>query len=272
MISRTKVAAAAFAVLAAGAAGFAIGNSGVTTPALAAEMSTPVTSFSTEQRGDIETIVRSYLMEHPEVIRDAINELQRREDEAARVAQTRAIDDSANLIFSSDKQVVIGNPDGKVTLVEFFDYNCTYCRRAQADMVKLLKDDPNLRVVLKEFPVLGPGSVDAAKVSVAVRMVAPEKYLAFHDALLSEPGKVDGARALAVAEDLGIDTAALQANIESDEVKATIAESYSLADKLNLTGTPSYVTHNEVVVGAVGFDTLKQKVADARESCKTATC
>jgi len=268
MTLRKTVAATSLALLAVGAIGFALGSRTAVTPALAET----ATSFSADQRGDIETIVREYLMAHPEVIRDAINELQRKEDEAAKVAQSQAIEDLADRIFASDKQVVIGNPDGAVTLVEFFDYNCTYCRRAQADMVKLIKDDPSLRVVLKEFPVLGSGSVEAARVSIAVRMIAPEKFNEFHDALLAEPGKIDGARALAVAEDLGIDANALNASLDSDEVKDTIAESYELADKLNLTGTPSYVTHNDVVIGAVGYDALKAKIAEARDSCKTATC
>jgi protein-disulfide isomerase len=139
-------------------------------------------------------------------------------------------------------------------------------------MKKLLASNPDLKVVLKEFPVLGDGSVEAARVGIAVQMTAPDKYAAFHDELLGEPGQVNGERALAVAEDLGLDIEAIKARIDSDEVKATISEVYDLAGKLNLTGTPSYVTHKEVVVGAVGYDALKAKLEEARTACGTATC
>ena len=228
--------------------------------------------FSDDQRTEVEGIIRNYLIANPEIIRDAINELQRRQDAAEQVAQAKTIHNSADLIFASKRQVVLGDPDGTVTLVEFFDYNCTYCRRAKADIDKLMAEDPKLRVVLKEFPVLGDSSVAAARVAVAVQLTAPEKYGAFHEALLGEPGQVNGERALAVAADLGLDAEVLRAKLDSDEVKATIAESYDLAGKLNLTGTPSFVTAREVVVGAVGYDALKAKLAAARADCKTATC
>jgi protein-disulfide isomerase len=198
-----------------------------------------------------------------------MDELQRREDTAAADQQVKAITDNRNLLFSSSRQVVLGNPNGDVTLVEFFDYNCTYCRRAQADMKELIAADKNLRVVLKEFPVLGEGSVEAAQVAVAVNIVAPEKYSAYHDAMLGERGQVNGERALAVAEDLGIDKTKLSQAMKSNEIKATIDEVYDLASKLTLSGTPSYVTAKEVVVGAVGVDALKQKIQDAR--CGQAT-
>lgn len=231
----------------------------------------PQAELSDDQRAEVEAIVKNYLIAHPEIIREAMDELQRREDAAAAAQQVKAITDNQNLLFSSKRQVVLGNPNGDVTLVEFFDYNCTYCRRAQADMKALIASDKNLRVVLKEFPVLGDGSVEAAQVAVAVNMIAPEKYGEYHDAMLGERGQLNGERALAVAEDIGIDKAKLAQAMKSDEVKATIAETYDLASKLALSGTPSYVTAKEVVVGAVGVDALKQKIQAARCSL-AATC
>jgi protein-disulfide isomerase len=228
-------------------------------------------ALSDDERAEVEGIIRNYLIANPEIIRDAINELQRRADEAAQLAQTKAINDNADLLFTSADDGVLGNPKGDVTLVEFFDYNCAYCRRAQADMENLIDKDPKLRVVLKEFPVLGDNSVQAARVSVAVLMTAPDKYAAFHDTLLGEPGQVDGTRALAVAKEVGLDPDALSARLDDDDVKARINESYDLAGKLNLTGTPSYVTKKEVIVGAVGYDALKSKIDDAR-GCDTASC
>ncbi|HMA55462.1 MAG TPA: DsbA family protein, partial [Pseudolabrys sp.] len=170
------------------------------------------------------------------------------------------------------RQVVLGNPDGNVTFVEFFDYNCGYCKRAMDDMLTLLKDDPKLKVVLKEFPVLGPGSVEAAQVAVAVRMQdkTGKKYLEFHRKLLGGRGQADKARALAVAKEIGLDMARLDKDIGSPEVKVTLQESFKLAEALGLNGTPSYVIGENVVVGAVGIDALREKVNTSR--CGKASC
>jgi len=233
---------------------------------------TAVAALSDDQISEVEGVIRNYLVANPDVIRDALDELQRRQDEAEQAAQVKAIADNRDVLFSSPRQVVLGNPDGDVTLVEFFDYNCGYCKRAHADMKQLLNDDKNLRIVLKEFPVLGEGSVEAAQVSIAVKMLAPEKSAEFFDTLLDEKGQVNGAKALALAEELGLDRTKVTETMKSDEVKKTIAEGYDLANKLALTGTPSYVTSQEVIVGAVGYDALKEKLAAARAACATADC
>jgi len=284
MTPRITAAVAILGALAIGGVGYLVGAT-QTLPAASAAGAAPaadatpvaaglvkMAEFTNDQRAEVEGIIRNYLIANPEIIRDAINELQRRQDAADQMAQTKVIGDSADLIFTSSHQVVLGNPQGKVTLVEFFDYNCTYCRRAEADMKKLIAGDPNLRIVLKQFPVLGPGSVEAAKVAVAFQMTAPERYADFHDAMLSEPGQVDGAKALAVAASLGLDPEALKAKLDSDEAKKTIAESYALAGKLNLTGTPSFVTHKEVIVGAVGYDALRAKIEALSTACASQAC
>jgi protein-disulfide isomerase len=139
-------------------------------------------------------------------------------------------------------------------------------------MKQLIAEDPNLRVVLKEFPILGDGSVAAAQVAVAVLMTAPDKYPAFHDALITEKGQVDGDKALAVATDLGLDPEVLKEKASSDAAKASIMEVRDLAEKLDLTGTPSYATKLKVVVGAVGYDTLKEEIKAARACKDVATC
>jgi protein-disulfide isomerase len=168
--------------------------------------------------------------------------------------------------------VTLGNPQGDVTVVEFFDYNCGYCKRAMNDMLDLLKSDGKLKFVLKEFPVLGEGSIQAAQVAAAVRMQdkSGKKYLEFHQKLLGGRGQADLARALAAAKDLGLDMARLEKDMASDEVKATLEESFKLAEALGLNGTPSYVVGSDVVVGAVGFNSLKEKVNAAR--CGQPTC
>jgi protein-disulfide isomerase len=151
-------------------------------------------------------------------------------------------------------------------MVEFFDYNCGYCKRAMSDMLDLIKNDSNLKFVLKEFPVLGEGSVEAARVAVAARMQdsTGKKYIEFHQKLLGGRG-ADKARALAVAKEVGFDMPRLERDMGSDEVKKTIDENMKLAEALGVNGTPSYVVGQEVVVGAVGLDALREKISAERK-------
>src|ERR1700680_4637591 len=183
-------------------------------------------SFTDSQRGDIETIVKNYLISHPEVLEEAMAELNKRQAAAEAEKHEAGVSSNADTIFNSPRGVVLGNKDGDVTFVEFFDYNCGYCKRAMADMLELMKNDPKLKVVLKEFPVLSEGSVEAAKVAVAVRMQDPsgKKYLDFHQKLLGGRGVADKARAMAAAKDAGLDTARIEKDLTSPEVKSTIDE------------------------------------------------
>ncbi|MEP0520438.1 MAG: DsbA family protein [Hyphomicrobiales bacterium] len=222
-------------------------------------------SFPDTQRDEIRDIVREYLLENPEIITEALNVLELRQKQAEETARVDALTSLEKQIFNSENQVVLGNPDGDVTLVEFFDYNCGFCKRAHQDMVTLMEADPNLRVVLKEFPVLGQGSVEAARVSVAVNELAPEKYEAFHLQLLLSPGQANQAKAIKTATDLGIDQAALEAAIKGERAAETIQEVYTIADALGLTGTPSYVVGKQVVFGAVGAEQLRESIAAARD-------
>jgi protein-disulfide isomerase len=228
--------------------------------------------FSAPQKNEIERIIRDYLVSHPEVLQDAIAELDRRQTAADLEKTKAALTSNAETVFNSNRQVVLGNPNGDVTMVEFFDYNCGYCKRAMADMMDLLKTDPKLRIVLKEFPVLGPGSIEAAKVAVAVRMQDKngKKYLDFHQKLLGGRGQADKARAIAVAKEVGFDVKRIEADMEGEEAKASLEETLKLGETLGLNGTPSYVVGSDVVVGAVGLDALRTKVSSAR--CGKAVC
>ncbi len=223
-------------------------------------------TFGDDQRGEIEKIVHDYLLSHPEVLQDAMAELDKRQNAEDAAKHLAAIKDNATAIFSSPHQVNLGNPQGDVTMVEFFDYNCAFCKRAMSDMLDLLKNDPKLKIVLKEFPVLGEGSVQAAQVAVAARMQdkTGKKYLDFHTKLLGGKGPADKARALAAAKEAGFDMARLDKDLQSDEVKQTLEDNLKLAESLGLNGTPSYVFPAEVVVGAVGLPALKGKVNTAR--------
>ena len=228
--------------------------------------------FTAPQKGEIERIIRDYLVNHPEVLQEAIAELDKRQAAADLEKAKTAIAGNAETLFNSSRQVVLGNPNGDVTMVEFFDYNCGFCKRALPDMLSLLKDDPKLKVILKEFPVLGPGSVEAAKVAVAVRMQdkGGKKYLEFHQKLLGGRGQADKARALAVAKEVGMDMKRVDTDMASDEVKVSLEETLKLGETLGLNGTPSYIIGNDVVIGAVGLDALRGKVSTAR--CGKAAC
>ena len=219
-------------------------------------------TFSADQRHEIEGIIKSYLVAHPEVLQDAMDALDKQQKQADAAKARETIKNNNATIFNSPHQVVLGNPQGNVTVVEFFDYNCAFCKRALPDMLTLLKTDSNLKFVLKEFPVLGPGSVEAAHVAVAAHMQDPtgKKYIEFHQKLLGGRGPADKARALAVAKEVGFDMTRLEKDMDSDEVKTTIDENMKLADALGVSGTPTYVVGDEVVVGAVGLDDLKQKI------------
>ncbi len=223
----------------------------------------PAQTFSPDQRQQIETIIKDYLIAHPEVMQDVLAAVDKHQKEAEAAKSAAIIKANQATLFNSPHQVVLGNPHGSVTAVEFFDYNCAYCKHALPDMMKLLQTEPNLKFVLKEFPVLGPGSVDAAHVAVAARMQDPTgtKYIEFHQKLLGGRGVADLTRALAVAKEVGYDMTRLQKDMSSPEVKTTIDEDMKLADAIGVDGTPSYVIGDQLVVGAVGFDELKQKLA-----------
>jgi protein-disulfide isomerase len=149
----------------------------------------PAGALTDKDRPEIEAIVKEYLLKNPEVLRDALDVLEKRQAAEEQNKQKQVISSNAKLIFDSPRGPSFGNPQGDVTLVEFFDYNCGYCKHAMQDVMQLSKEDPKLRVVLKEFPVLGPGSVDAAKVAVAVRMQDKGgKYVEFHRLLLGGRG------------------------------------------------------------------------------------
>jgi len=218
------------------------------------------------KQSEFERMLKEYLAAHPEAIQEALDTLSARKSAAKAEAQKSAIKTNGRELFSSPRQVTLGNRAGDVTLVEFFDYNCGYCKRALTDLLELMKADPKLKVVLKEYPILGPDSVEAARVAVAVRMQDPggARYLAFHQKLLENRGRNDKARALAAAAEVGLDMTRLERDMASDEVTKTLDESTRLGKVLAINGTPGYVVGERVIVGALGEQALKDGVAAAR--------
>ena len=219
-----------------------------------------------DKRGEFERMIKEYLANHPEAIQEALDLLASRKAAAKAEQQRAAIKTNGRDLFSSPRQVTLGNRTGDVTLVEFFDYNCGYCKRALTDLLALMKSDPKLKVVLKEYPILGPDSVEAARVAVAVRMqdAGGARYLAFHRKLLEGRGRNDKARALAAAQEAGLDMAGLERDLESEEVTKSIDEATRLGKALAINGTPGYVVGDRVIIGALGEQVLKDGIAAAR--------
>lgn len=229
--------------------------------------------FSPDQRGEIEKIIRDYLLRNPEVLQEVIQEMERRQTQAEAEKSRGAIKQHADALFNSKRQIVLGNPQGDVTMVEFFDYNCGFCRKALADKMELIKNDPRLRLVLKEFPVLGEGSTQAAQIAVSVRLqdkTGGKKYLEFHQKMFASRGQIDKARALAVVREIGFDAARAEREMGSEEVRLTLEEGFKLAEALGINGTPTYVLDGQVVVGAVGVEKLREAINTVR--CGKATC
>ncbi len=224
------------------------------------------------QRRAVEELVRDFIIKNPEVVQEALMELDRRQKESERQARLKIVQDKNGPLYTSKLDSVFGNPQGSVTVVEFFDYNCGFCKRALADLQKMVSDDKNVRVIVKDFPVLGQGSVEAATVALAFKQQAtPDKVWAFHQKLLGQRGQVGRQQALDVARENGADMARLQRDMESQPVRAAIEENIQIADALGVTGTPTYVVGEEIVVGAVGFAELKARVDNIRK-CGKAAC
>lgn len=226
--------------------------------------------LSPEQRKAVTDLVRETILKNPEIIQDALIELERRNTVAQADAQRSAVAAEKARITAPATSVIIGNPEGDITLVEFMDYNCGFCKRAMEDVTALSKADPKLRVVLKDFPILGPDSVEASRVAVAVKnQLQGAKYFEFHNKLMGVKGKVNAAKALDIAKEAGADVAQLKKDMEAPATKAAIEDTVALGDRLGLTGTPAFIIGDEIVFGAVGQAALKAKIDSVRRCGKT---
>ncbi|MEM8751120.1 MAG: DsbA family protein [Pseudomonadota bacterium] len=219
----------------------------------------------------IEAIVRDYLLTNPEIMIEVQQALEAKQQAEAKERAAQALVQYNDVIFSSANQGVIGNPKGDVTVVEFFDYNCGFCQRAMEDMNTLISADPNINFVMKELPILSPGSVEASRISTAVYRLYPEQYARFHNTLLGLDGPKDGNRALETAGLMGLDLDEINAEAQKDDIVDAFQEVNQLATALGINGTPSYVIGDEVIFGALGADVLRQKIGNVRK-CGKATC
>lgn len=212
---------------------------------------------------DVRGIVQAFLAEKPDLVIDAIRTYQAREEKREADQRNAAIAALWDDLGGVESDPVVGNPQGDVTIVEFFDYRCGYCKRMVPVMESLLEDDRNVRVVLKEFPILGPESMIASRVALASRF--QDRYAEVHDALMRHRGQLDTETIYRIVEEMGIDMERLRADMEHPEVEATLRRNMELADALDIRGTPAFVTRGEIVPGAVSASALKDMLARARK-------
>ncbi|MGK6312976.1 DsbA family protein [Neorhizobium sp. DT-125] len=239
--------------------------------ALALSAAAPAFALDDQQKKEMGEFIREYLLQNPEVLIEAQDALQAKQQAQRAEQSLKGIADNKEAIFSSPTDITLGNPKGDVTVVEFFDYNCGYCKRALADMDDILAKDKNIRFILKEFPILGPDSLAAHRVANAVRLLAPEKYGEFHRTLLGSQEHASEETAIAVAVSLGIDEAEIRKSMTENPNDDLVRQAYQLANAIGITGTPTYVVGNEAVFGAVGIEAIEAKVANVR-ACGKATC
>lgn len=229
------------------------------------------TSTASLDAGKVNQLIEDYLLNDPTILQRMNDKLVEQKQVAARKAMKDELDAHAAEIYQAADNVVLGNPKGDVTLVEMFDYNCSYCRGALPDLATLMADDPNLRVILKQFPILTAGSVDAARVAVLVHEDPRINYWDFHQKLFAQRGEVGADQALQVAEQLGGNRVELMLDMNGKRASDALRQSYALAKALNISGTPTYILGDELIPGAMPIDQLKQKIANLR-ACGSTEC
>lgn len=226
-------------------------------------------ALSTAQRAEVEAIVQNYLANHPEAVLDALRSLQDKQQSAQDEKDRAVLKANRRALERDGASFAAGPDDAKVTVVEFFDYRCGFCKRMMPDVMKLISDKPSIRVVLKEFPVLGPESEVASRVALAALRQDRGKYLALHRALLAEHAALTDQRIFAIAAEVGLDAAKLRAAMNDPAIDAELAANHALAEKLGIEGTPSFVIGDTIVPGAVEYASLTALVDQAAKSCAT---
>ena len=229
--------------------------------------------LSPEQEARVKELVKEYILANPEVILEAVQTLRKRQEEAQQKAAQDALKTKRAELQGAKDLPVSGNPNGTVTIVEFFDYRCGYCKAAKPTVDEVLRGDGKVRLVLKEFPILGPASKVASMAAIAAHKQG--KYTAFHNAMMAYPNNLNDEVIFALARQVGLDIAKLKEDMKAPEVQALIDSTHKLAQDLGINGTPAFVIGDQIVPGAVGADELKAKIAEARKACserKEAVC
>ncbi|WP_411974960.1 DsbA family protein [Sulfitobacter faviae] len=224
-----------------------------------------LTELTDAERAQFRAEVRAYLMENPEVILQAVEQMQNRQAQAQMQADFDLVSANADEIFDDGYSWVGGNPEGDITLVEFLDYRCGYCKRAHGEVAKLLETDGNIKLIVKEFPILGEQSLLASRFAVATKQVAgDDAYKQLNDALMAFNGAVTLPALRRLGESFDLDVAAIEAEMESDAVTQEIAQTRALAQKLQITGTPTFVMQDEMLRGYLPYDQMMALVEEKR--------
>ena len=255
MIRSSLRQVAVLCVTASLAAGFMV--AGLTSgPAMAAD------ALSAAQKDEVRKVVKDYLMEHPEVIADAINALQANEEKAKTDKQAATLKERKKDVFDLADGTILGNPKGNVTMVEFFDYNCGYCKAMFPAMMDTVKADGNIRLLMKEFPILGPSSITASKAALAARK--QNKYSELHLALMSHKGSLTDDTVMQIAKDTGLDMAKLTKDMADPAVTTIITKNRDLAQDLDIQGTPALVIGDTLIPGAIDKARITELVKATR--------
>ncbi len=240
-------------------------------PALACALALPasamdLTELTDSERAQFRAEVRAYLLENPEVIMEAVESLQGREAEAQARADFDLVTNNAGPIFDDGYSWEGGNPDGDIVLVEFLDYRCGYCKKSHGEVAMLLETDGNIKMIVKEFPILGEQSMMASRFAIATKNVAgDDSYDKIKDALMAFNGDITTAALRRLAETYQLDFDAIESKMNDDEVTREIAETRALAQKLQITGTPTFVMHDEMLRGYLPYDQMQALVAEKRD-------
>ncbi|MEO0497266.1 MAG: DsbA family protein, partial [Pseudomonadota bacterium] len=197
--------------------------------------------------------------------------LETQQAEQQAMAQASALSDLADLIYQSDYKIEVGDPDAPHTVVEFFDYNCGFCRRSLNLFEDTVANHPDVKFIFKEYPILSEDSLQAHKVSIAISQARPDLYEAFHVALMGASGRANGDKARAIALDLGMDEAAIDEALSQESIDNAIRETYRIADALGINGTPGFIIGDEVVPGAISMDDLEARYDNLRQ-CGSTRC
>ncbi|WP_138465489.1 DsbA family protein [Poseidonocella sp. HB161398] len=237
---------------------------------LAASLALPAAAFdigamSDDERAEFREEIRSYLLDNPEVLMEAIGVLESRQAQAQSAADGDLVAANADALFEDGYSWVGGNPEGDLVLVEFMDYRCGYCRKAYDEVNKLVESDGNIKFIVKEFPILGEESVTSSRFAVAVRQLAGDAaYEQVHDALMTLRGNVTPEALERIGQDAGVDVAAVTAHMEDPSVTAELQANHELAQKLSISGTPTFIMGNEILRGYLPLDAMRQVAADER--------
>ena len=235
--------------------------SALAVPAVASDLD----NLTSQERASFREEVRAYLLDNPEVLLEAMQVLRDREQQAESQADAQILSQNSDEIFNDGISYVGGNPDGDITIVEFLDYRCGYCRKAHSDMAELLKADGNIRWVVKELPILGADSDASSRLAIAtLRHYGDEAYHALHDVLMTFQGPVNQQTMPMLTEEAGIDFAPLKPLLDSAEVTDHIARVRSLSQKLQVTGTPYFVMEDTILRGYLPLRDMQSIVAELR--------